>query len=284
MNRDDAVLEVLRRLEADNRMMKRTGAAVLAVLAVAFCGAAVGFQGRRDGQEPAPAIQDVLRTRRLEIADAAGKVVAVLHAAEPLEEPGWLTDHHDNGRRKWRAQIEHNRYHGAFTAWWPSGIKQEEGTFDKGRRHGLFTTYHENGQPAARGAWDAGRRTGIWTEWHDNGEKQAEGLYEDDRKTGPWTRWHDNGEPALKVTFVDGAEHGLHVAFYESGQKRHEYNKVRGVLTGPARAWHANGQLHWQGHFDEQGRKHGEHQYWNADGSPDARRTVTYEHGKKVQK
>jgi antitoxin component YwqK of YwqJK toxin-antitoxin module len=284
MTRDDAVLALLQRLEADNRTMKRIGGAVLAALLLFFCGSATSVQDPADKQgKDKAAIQDVLRTRRLELADARGAVVAVLQAAEEKEEPGWLTDFHDNGRRKWRAQIANNRYEGQYTSWHANGLKAEEGTFVKGRKHGLFTTYHENGQPKAVGAYSDGLMTGIWTFWHDNGQKESEGLYEDDRKTGPWKRWHKNAKLLSTASFKDGELEGRFQAWHDNGERREESEFKAGVKIGAYREWHANGQPACEGTIDGTGKPTGEWKYWQRDGSVDDKRTGTYEKGKRVQ-
>jgi antitoxin component YwqK of YwqJK toxin-antitoxin module len=282
---DDAVLAVLKRLEADNRMMKRVGGSVLAVLLVLMCAAAFAPQGQGNQQgKPDPkAIQDIVRTRRLELADARGAVVAVLHAAEEQQEPGWLVDFHDNGRRKWRAQVANNRYEGQFTAWWPNGLKAEEGTYVKGRRHGLFTSYHENGQPKSTGTWSDGIRAGIWTFWHDNGQKQSEGLYEDDRKIDVWKEWHQNGKPAATCPYKNGEKEGHCESWHDNGERNEELDWRGGVKTGAFRSWFANGQPRAEGSFDAAGRPTGEWKYWLRDGSADVKNSGTYEQGKRVK-
>jgi antitoxin component YwqK of YwqJK toxin-antitoxin module/F0F1-type ATP synthase membrane subunit c/vacuolar-type H+-ATPase subunit K len=284
MTNDDAVLVLLRQLEVDNRVMKRTGGAVLAVALLICCAAAIGMQepGIGQGNAAKSAIQDVLRTRRIELADARGAVVAVLQAAEERDEPGWLTDFHDNGRRKWRAQIANNRYEGQYTAWWPNGLKSEEGTFVKGRKHGLFVTYHENGQPQATGAWSDGLRTGIWSLWHDNGQKQGEGLFEDDRKTGVWKEWHKNGRPASTCAFDRGLQTGRFQSWHDNGERREESEYRDGVKTGSFKEWHANGQPSCEGTLDALGKATGEWKYWRRDGTVDDK-TGTYQFGKRVK-
>ena len=285
MTCDDAVLAVLQRLEADNRMMKRVGGGVLAVLLVLMCAAAFAPQGQGDQQgKPDPkAIQDIVRTRRLELADARGAVVAVLHAAEEQQEPGWLVDFHDNGRRKWRAQIANNRYEGQFTAWWPNGLKAEEGTYVKGRKHGLFTSYHENGQPKDSGAYSDGIMAGIWTYWHDNGQKQSEGLYDGDRKIDVWKEWHPNGKLATTCPHKNGVRDGHCESWHDNGQRSEELDYRGGVKAGQFRSWYANGEPRAEGSFDAAGRPTGEWKYWLQDGSVDVRKTGTYEQGKRVK-
>ncbi len=107
MLRDDVVLAVLNRLETENRRLKRVLTAVLSLFVVLTCTAMVWQDKNKKKKEPV--IQNLLRTRRLELANANGRVVAVLQAVEKEAEPGWLTEYHDNGRRKWRAKIKNNR-------------------------------------------------------------------------------------------------------------------------------------------------------------------------------
>jgi len=281
MTRDDAVLALLQRLEADNRMMKCTGGAVLALLLVFVCGAAFRPQGQEPKKDEA-AIRDVLRTRRLELANAKGAVVAVLSAPEEQEEPGWLTDFHDNGRRKWRAQVANNRYEGQYTAWWPNGLKSEEGTFVKGKKHGLFTTFHENGQQKAVGAYSDGVMTGIWTFWHDNGQKQSEGIFEDDKKVDTWKEWHKNGKLAATRSYKNGVLDGPQQLWHPNGQQSETFAYRDGVKAGEYRGFHPNGQPSGVGSYDAAGKQSGEWKFWNPDGSVDPK-TGTYEAGKRVK-
>lgn len=284
MTRDDAVLLLLRRLEAENRFYKRALAAGLGLALLACLAATIERSTPQDPKQAAPgAIQDILRTRRLEIADARGAVVAVLQAAEEKEEPGWLTDFHANGRRKWRAQIANNRYEGQYTAWWPNGLEQEKGTYLKGKKHGLFTTFHQNGQPHENGAYSDGLRTGIWTEWHDNGQKKAEGVYDDDRKTDTWKAWHQNGKPASVATYRQDRLHGAYESWYDSGQRRQLGEWRDGVQTGTYRSWHQTGQVESEGSYDEHGRRSGDWKFWKKDGAADEQRSGRYENNKRVQ-
>ena len=132
MSSDDVVVAVLNRLENENRQLKRVLVAVLVGCVVLTC-TAMAWQ---DKNKKEPRIQNVLRTRRLELANANGEIVAVLQAAATEEEPGWLTEYHDNGRPKWRAKIKNNRYGGEYTEWYPNGLKSEEGRYSQGRKHG----------------------------------------------------------------------------------------------------------------------------------------------------
>ena len=275
MTNDDQVLTLLQRLEAENRRLKRLGAGLLLVLTASVLGAAAHLQDPKK-KEADSALHDVLRTRRLEIANASGKVVAVLQANEVEDEPGWLTDYHDNGRRKWRAEIEDNRYGGKYTSWWPNGLMQEEGTYTKGRRHGLFTFYHDNGQPKERGAFSDGARSGIWTTWHQNGRKQSEGLYEDDRKIGDWREWHDNEQLSEEAKFVDGKMHGVVTVYFPNGERRQQWHFENGVRVGSYKAWYEDGQLLEEGTYDERGKKTGAWRRYHEDGSVDEKRSRTY--------
>jgi antitoxin component YwqK of YwqJK toxin-antitoxin module len=256
MTKDDILLTVLNRLAAENRQWRRVATVALALFAVLTC-TAMAMQQQGNAATPA-AIQEVLRTRRLELANADGEVVAILQTAATKEEPGWLTEYHKNGRRAWRVQVKNNRYSGKYVAWWPSGIKSKEATYQDGREHGLCTTFHSNGQPSGSGAYDRGKQTGIWIAWHSNGQKIAQGLYERGARSGEWKEWHAGGEVFRVGKYDHGLKTGTWTEWYSNGQKRREGTYEADTMTG-------------------------EWKYWTANGGVDPKRSGAYQNGRRVK-
>ncbi len=91
------------------------------------------------------------------------------------------------------------REDGAWTWWYPSGERREQGTLDHGRRAGEWTQWYPNGQRRSRGdrAWDAAAqsspRAGAWTFWYENGVVLGHGLYRAGRREGHWDYSLDDG-------------------------------------------------------------------------------------------
>lgn len=275
MTDEDRVLLLVQRLDSQNRMLQRVFVALGVVACVLLLGSAGAVQDPQKDRADEPALHDVLRTRRLELANGAGEVVAVLHSNESSDQEGWLTDYYDSGRRRWRAEIDDNRFAGKYVAWWPNGLIQEEGTYTEGRRHGLFTFYHENGQPRERGAFTDGARTGIWISWHENGRKRSEGLYENDHKIGDWREWHEDEAKAMVGKYVDGELDGEVRWFWPGGEPRRLSEMVRGKRSGVFQEWDQEGRLRVEGSYRD-GSKTGEWKVFREDGSLDERRSRTY--------
>lgn len=85
---------------------------------------------------------------------------------------------------------------GEWTHWYPSGLKQMQGSYRRGKRHGPWTFWHPTGNKAAEGDYDADRRLGEWRSWHANGRAASHGWFERDTRVGRWSYWDENGEDA----------------------------------------------------------------------------------------
>ena len=92
--------------------------------------------------------------------------------------------------------------HGPWTAWFPSGQKQEEGEFKNDIPVGQFTWWYANGQKRLEGEYVNGRRQGPWSWWHDNGQKATHGEYANDTPVGRWAWWHKDGKLARAANFA----------------------------------------------------------------------------------
>lgn len=86
--------------------------------------------------------------------------------------------------------------HGPWTAWYPSGQRQQEGTYEHDLQAGTFNWWHPNGQKALHGKFEAGKQDGRWTWWYASGQKSIQGDYSLGNPTGRWTWWKEDGKVA----------------------------------------------------------------------------------------
>ena len=152
------------------------------------------------------AVQDVVRTQRLEVTNAEGEVVAVLSAVNA--DPDIVTGYHPNGVKRFQVRVRDNKFEGTYTQWSLWGTKSEEGDYKDGKRHGLWREWRGS-TVTAQGAYADGRPTGIWIRWsYRTGEKVSEGERDDGESVGNWRFWNNDGS-------IDQEKTG----FYEDGVK-----------------------------------------------------------------
>lgn len=119
-----------------------------------------------------------------------------------------------DGIRRQEGRGHDGRERGPWSFWYPDGQLREQGRFQSGHRVGEWTQWHANGQKASTGfrVWDeaggASLRQGPWTAWFDNGVLQSRGGYELGLRTGAWQTWSRQGDHAV----LNEAESGTFVA------------------------------------------------------------------------
>jgi antitoxin component YwqK of YwqJK toxin-antitoxin module len=84
--------------------------------------------------------------------------------------------------------------HGLWTAWYPNGNKQVEGTYDRDAPQGKFTWWYESGEKQAEGEYRAGTKHGTWTTWHPSGMKESAAQYQEGALVGKWMLWKADGK------------------------------------------------------------------------------------------
>jgi hypothetical protein len=204
---DPSIDALVRQVQADNRRIKHAGIGVLVLLGAVFLPAWVAQDP--DAEPAVVAVQQVLRTHRLELIDASGKVVAVLQAVDDKRDDV-VVGYHPNGVRAFEAHMKDGRYHGPYRQWTQTGIRIVEGVYLDGLSHGLWGYYFDNqGGPSVRrrGNFQKGRKVGRWETWHANGQKASEGEYdENNQQTGEWQVWKEDGtvDEALSGRYVKG--------------------------------------------------------------------------------
>ena len=303
MDQQDAVVAHLNRLD---RRMTRIGGAALGLLAVGLF-AAMGFQ-----DPETVAVQNIVRTQRLELTNAEGKVVAVLTAV--AQDPEVLTTYYDNGLRRRRFSVQDNQWDGPYVSWASNGLKIEEGQFKNGKRHGAWkywhtggnsfdhhsvlareetyldggvrdgtwTNWHDNGKLERVAGYDRGARVGVWTSWHWNGVKLREGRYDQGKEVGVWTWWHDNGQKSFEGHYENGKSMGVWRRWWPDGSQKEVGEHLDGEEIGIWQRWYENGQKAWEGEYLAS-KMNGTWTFWNEDGSIDEELTGSYENDVRIR-
>lgn len=133
---------------------------------------------------------------------------------------------------------------------------------------GHWRLLDRRGDPLVVGRYHEGQPQGKWTVYHTNGRKAAEGSVLRGGRNGLWRTWDVEGRLLSEATYVAVEKKGLFANAEELA--RISWDTKR---QGPARAWHANGQLKFTGgyandrrsgkwtEYDEAGRVTAEGQY-----------------------
>ena len=249
MDNQDAVVAHLNRLD---RRITRIGAAVLGLLAVGLF-VAMAFQ-----DPETVAVQDIVRTQRLELSNAEGKTVAVLAATQSdalVVRDEQATDrmpvrtYHNNGRKFSEGTLVNGKLDGRWIMWDQNGSIQQVGEYQEGLRVGMWIHYFSGfGTLYQEGRYAEGLREGLWRKWHlvgDNDEWNPSGYFEP-------------GPLASSGTFLKGKRYGIWTV------------------------WWSNGNQRAQGEYNED-RRVGDWKVWYEDGSIDEEQTGVYENGEKIR-
>lgn len=123
-----------------------------------------------------------------------------LFAALNLEKPDEWWD----ARLATYTQTGKDERHGAWTAWYVNGQKQQQGEYRNDAPLGKFTWWHENGQKGVEGEYVEGKQHGRWTWWHNNGQKSIQGQYAKGDPAGRWTWWKEDGKLSQTLEMSHG--------------------------------------------------------------------------------
>jgi len=111
------------------------------------------------------------------------------------------------------------------------------------------------------------KRHGRMISWYDKSRKMGEIHYENDVKHGSYLEYHINGKKRLEQEYNHGQIVGKSIRYYGDGskQKQFEYSKGTKEYTGARKAWYANGQIEYEGDYED-GKKVGIWSEWDNTG------------------
>lgn len=159
--------------------------------------------------------------------------------------------------------------------YWKNGSIKSEITYRGGMMNGRAAWYYESGKIQMECYYKDNMLEGKSTRWFENGLKEAECYYKDNKLDGVYITWSMESNIVLDI----------------KSYKAKEENYMNGVLQGPYKVWHPNGQLKIEGFYnngkfdgkwqyrDENGIKIGEGDFTNGSG----KQVAWYINGKKMR-
>jgi RNA polymerase sigma factor (sigma-70 family) len=121
---------------------------------------------------------------------------------------------------------------GPFTAYHPTGLVLETGSFHDGRTTGTWERYYDNGALKSRRHYDSGRQVGDYVTFYEDGTPENIGHYEADMRTGQWRSFHRNGQLRQIKHYLADKLHGTQTNYDEQGRKRRESHWRHNVPVG----------------------------------------------------
>jgi antitoxin component YwqK of YwqJK toxin-antitoxin module len=111
---------------------------------------------------------------------------------------------------------------GAYTSFYPTGIKYEEANYINDTLHGERKLYFESGALEVLENYNMGSFISPYKRFFENGKVQQEGSYENNVATGEWKKYYQNGQLEESVTLDNNEENGPFQEFYENGNLKAE--------------------------------------------------------------
>lgn len=92
---------------------------------------------------------------------------------------------------------------GAYTLYFPNGVKRFNVLFDDNALDGTYQSWHESGSPADSGLMKANVKSGLWKTWYTNGNLESEGAYLEGVTDGTWKWYRENQQPATIEVYAN---------------------------------------------------------------------------------
>lgn len=190
---------------------------------------------------------------------------------------------YDDGAAECSGQYRDNLREGQWTCLHPTGATRIEGPYVRGLRHGAFRGEEPDGRLGFEGAFVKGTPDGEWKTYldaytpDDSGRLVTLATYVNGMRGGEQvTRWVDTAVVQSRVPLRADALHGVFHDWYRSGEPFSEGEYIVGRREGNWRAWHRNGQLALDAHY-ERDVLHGSYAEYADDGT--LKRRGTFDHG-----
>ena len=102
------------------------------------------------------------------------------------------------------------------------------------------------------------------------------GSFKNGRRHGVFESYDRSGQLWQKVPYMDGLRHGENRMYHENGQLAETATFKSDRLTGPYSRWWPNGRLRSKGTLED-GTREGRWVDFNEDGTPNWKKTGTYQ-------
>lgn len=108
------------------------------------------------------------------------------------------------------------------------------------------------------------RKQNQWAYFYDDNRSQIKmtGEFVNNKRDGLWIKYYKNGNRKNEVTYENGKPKGPARFYYENGNIQEEGNWQVKYWVGDYRYYHENGILSYEFHFDQQGSRTGEQNYY----------------------
>jgi hypothetical protein len=159
----------------------------------------------------------------------------------------------ETGERRFLGRVERvggeRRSSGFWTFWYPDGVRQAQGWFERGGYPDLSPTDAGGTRVPREG------RTRMWSFWDPRQTLLAEGRFEGGLRHDLWACWREDGELCCSGFFAEGRPEGFHVTWKE-GRKRDEHSYAAGKLHGSRTVRDAMGRAVWSGEYEDGELRH----------------------------
>ena len=135
------------------------------------------------------------------------------------------------------------------------------GRYHEDLPHGKWTVYHTNGRKAAEGSVVRGARNGVWRVWDAEGRLVSEVTYRavpapppSPASNGSMRPWGGSPIPVVGAIGLVG-QFGTAAGAFRTGSSQASNGGYISQRHGPARVWHRNGRLKFEGHYADDRRE-----------------------------
>lgn len=171
---------------------------------------------------------------------------------------------------------------GTWTTYYESGKTKSIENFIDGKKDGENKTFYENGNIKKLENHKQGNLHGDQIDYHENGNIYWQKKYIYDiqcdcsKQEGYDKIYNTSGQLIGANIYKNGLQEGESKSFYDNGKLRSiTINKKNWRIS--QKNYNENGTLSGSFLYDESGRPHGEHKYFDNDGK--LKKIITYFHG-----
>ncbi|MEL6122865.1 MAG: toxin-antitoxin system YwqK family antitoxin [Bacteroidota bacterium] len=132
---------------------------------------------------------------------------------------------------------------------------------------GESVTFFENGEDVfERATYVDGELNGVRKLYYSNGTVEIQEYYEDGILIDTLYTYHQNGQVRTKLNYQKGTITGIGLKYDNSGRLLERVTFANDSENGPFEEYHPNGQLHWQGYYQDGPNEVGELREYDTEG------------------
>lgn len=214
---------------------------------------------------------------------------------EEIDPNGYNRFYHENGELASEGAMKDGKPTGHWKNYYPNGTLRSEGKRAGTKLDSLWRFYDKNGVLEAEIWYEDGKKDSLTKKYSKEGFLEKTIPYESGEKEGIAYHYYPNGSKKMRIPYQEGKKEGTAFRYNKEGRVVTLLNYREGHLrnkkainrkndsaqrTGPWKAFYPNGQVEWEG-FYQNGKKHGIFKYYNKEGKvQDVRK---YDNGKRLE-